>query len=130
MMSILEMEAVGVFDIYNHLTGFCGRFLEKNHPLSNYDMQAIIQGKTTNPLILRQESAKAMFNKMYEIIEREADNHKKILAHIKETTHQLAAAETVFKNSNDFSKYEQEILHARYDALNKIKSSLKTRLDR
>ena len=110
-----KMEESGVFDYYNTLSSWMGRFIEMNHPLTNEDFLSLMNDLETDNSKTRKLVSEVMRNKLLEILEREAKLNQERL---KTFTENLDIAFFLAESPEQkLIRFQDEILEARYNAL-------------
>lgn len=107
-MNIVEMETLGVADYYLDLSKFIHNFVNKNYPLTEDDMRAIINDVETLNIRERNEILNVMLDSLNNILLRKA---KENLDFIK-ATYQCKDVKpiTMEMQREEIFKYSQEIL--------------------
>ena len=78
-MNIVEMETIGVADYYLELSKFIHDFVNKNYPLTENDMRAIINDVETLNIKERNEVLKIMLDSMNTILLRKSKENLEFL---------------------------------------------------
>ena len=78
-MNIVEMEMIGVADYYLELSKFIHDFVNKNYPLNEDDMKAIINDVDTLNIKERNEVLKIMLDSMNTILLRKSKENLEFL---------------------------------------------------
>lgn len=116
------MEEWGVFDYYSLLTSYIGRFLERNHPITNQDIMAILKGEQTNNIVLRQKLLSAMQDKLDSIIQAEARANMEMVNSLKNNPETVALNKDFVAERNEkINRYKDDILEVRWSILNNEK---------
>lgn len=75
-MSIEEMEKYGVIDYYLELKKYINLFLERNYPLTEEDMKAIVNDKETENIKTRNEVKKILTASLMISLEEQMNKNK------------------------------------------------------
>ena len=109
-MNIVEMETLGVVDYYLELSKFIHDFVNKNYPLTEDDMRAIINDIDTLNIKERNEVLKVMLDSLNSILLRKAKENLDFIracyqdVYIKPVNMEM--------QKEEIFKYSQEILES------------------
>ena len=107
-MNIIEMETLGVADYYLDLSKFIHNFVNKNYPLTEDDMRAIINDVETLNIKERNEILNVMLDSLNNILLRKAKENLDFIR----ATYQGKYIKPVNMEiqKEEIFKYSQEIL--------------------
>lgn len=124
--NIAQMESCGVLGFWNELTLYIRTFIDRNHPLTQTDLDAIINDRTTPNIKTRQITATAMTEKLKEIIKREAEINLADLEEFKKHP-SIEAIYSLPPQEVRIESFKQELLEARWNAIMaKVHEEVKT----
>lgn len=89
-MTIEEMEKYGVIDYYLELKKYINLFLERNYPLTEEDMKAIVNDKETENIKTRNEVKKILTASLMISLEEQMNKNKLWLKELEKNPNLIA----------------------------------------
>lgn len=86
-MNVDEMEKNGTIDYYLELTKYIQEFINRNYPLSQDDMRAIVRDETTDSSTRRQEAHRVLTAAMEEALNKFAEKNMQMISKAEQGTY-------------------------------------------
>lgn len=107
-MNIKQIEELGVADYYFDISKFIHNFINKNYPLTEFDMISMTNGKTTANIQYRKKVLELLSNELSIFLTQKIEENKNFIEKLNKGIN--VKAQTIDEYKKEIFEFEQLLL--------------------